>query len=228
MVYTNGRTRACILAVAVACSVLASSAGAAPLAESTFSLNDEGWSVVTTLDYSGPATYSSTGGNPGGFIYAQDPDTGAFGFLAPATFLGDKSAAYGQTFSFDVAAYDTPSNPTSWVGLYSDTGGPGGAAIWLARDYTAPTSTYPTWHSRSVVLDESDGWVDVDTGFSVSQAVFQDVLADLDAVVITTEFVEGLETDISGLDNVVMMPEPATMGLLAAGLAAVLARRHRR
>ena len=193
---------------------------AGEIASSTFDTDDEDWRLVSTLGYDGPVDYSATGGNPGGFIYGQDPDTGAFGFGAPSDFLGPISAAYGHELTFDVASYQTPDVSTSWVGMR------GVNDLELISYYNAPTSAYPAWHSRSVSMVET-AWVRVSDGQPPTYAQFMSVLNDLDGLVILAEFVEGLETDISGLDNVVLVPEPTTALLLVAG-GLLAARRQRR
>jgi len=185
-------------------------ATAAPIASSTFDTGDEGWRLVSTLGYDGPVVWTDTGGNPGGFIYGQDPDTGAFGFGAPSKFLGDVSDAYGQALDFDVAAYQQPDTATNWVGIR-------GAGYELICYYNVPATPYPDWYARSVVMDENSGWVDVGTGQPATQAAMLATLADLEGLVILAEFVDGLETDISGLDNVILMPEPTSLALFALG-----------
>ncbi len=207
--------------VILSCIVTSSLSAGVPLATSTFGSNDEGWTVVTTLGYSGLPTYSATGGNPGGFIYGVDPDTGAWGFSAPIKFLNDKSDAYGQTFSFDIAAYNTPEGETAWVGLQ-------GGGYEIVCPFDAPESVYPAWHSRSVTLIETAGWIDPITFEAPDYDKMIAILSDLDALVITAEFCDGLENDISGLDNVVLMPEPISLALLGCGSIALLARRKSR
>ena len=199
----------------------ASAGRADPVASSTFDAGDEGWKVVSTLGYYGSPSWAATGGNPGGFIYAVDPDTGAFGFAAPAKFLGDVSAAYGTPLSFDIAAYDTPDAATGWVGLE----GGGHTLIW---HFPAPSTIYPDWHSRSVNMTETGGWEHLDSGLPPTHAEMVELLDDLDGMVITAEFIEGLPNDISGLDNVILAPEPTALAALAAASVALIARRRRR
>ena len=197
-------------------------AHADPIASSTFETGDDGWKVVSTLGYEGPVTWSATGGHPGGFIWAQDPDTGAFGFAAPAAFLGNVSAAYGHDLTFDVAAYQPPDQPTSWVGMRGTNG------LELICHYGTPTSVYPAWHGRAIGMTEDGGWIRVSDGQPPTSGQFASVLASLDGLVILAEFVEGLPTDVSGLDNVILLPEPATLGLLLMPAAAALLARARR
>lgn len=183
---------------------------AGPRASSTFDSGDDGWRLVSTLGYNGPVSWLSTGGNPGGFIYGQDPDTGAFGFAAPAKFLGDKSAAYGTNLTFDIAAYTQPQGATSWVGL-------SGAGHQFVCNYAVPGSPYPAWHSRGVTLHENSGWADVNTGLPPTHQQMLAMLANLNGLVIAAEFRGDLPDDVSGLDNVNMLPEPACLMLVALG-----------
>jgi hypothetical protein len=213
----------CAVSLAVglfSCALAPHSLHAAPIATSTFSSNAEGWAVVSTIGYYGSPTYSPTGGNPGGYIYAVDPDTGAWGFAAPSKFLGNVSAAYGQPFSFDIAAYNTPEHATAWVGIQ-------GAGYQFICLYDAPASA-STWYSRSVSMTETAGWVDPDTQMPPTYAEMMAVLSSLDGLVITAEFLEGLENDISGLDNVVLTPEPTTLMLLAVAVPVLMRSRWRR
>jgi len=191
------------------CIVLISSvASGASIASSTFDSSDEDWRLVSTLGYDGSVSFSATGGNPGGFIYGQDPDTGAFGFGAPNKFLGPVPDAYGQELSFDIASYQMPDTSTSWVGMRGTNG------LELICYFDVPTSVYPAWHSRSITMTENAGWERVSDGQTPTYAQFMSVLNNLDGLVIMAEFVQGLETDISGLDNVVLMPEPSMLLLL--------------
>lgn len=210
-----------LTAVALAVAlVMSAPATADPIASSTFTAGSEGWKVVSTLGYFGDPTWLATGGNPGGFIYAVDPDTGAFGFAAPAKFLGPVAGAYGDTLSFDIAAYNTPEAATGWVGI-------AGSGLTFVCQFDAPGTVYPDWHNRSVLFLETAGWYDPDTLLPPSQEQLKTVLGNLEGLVITAEFADGLPNDVSGLDNVVLMPEPATLSLLAAGGLWLLRRRRR-
>lgn len=196
-------------------------ASAGPIATSTFDTDADGWVIVTTLQptLNQAPTWTATGGNPGGFIYGVDPDTGSWGFLAPDKFLNDISDAYGQTLSFDIAAYYTPDNPAAWVGVQ-------GAGYQFVCEYTPPASNYPAWYSRSVTMTETAGWFDPDTLAAPTYTQWMAVLNDLDALVITAEFAPGLGNDISGLDNVILVPEPASLLIITvAGIPFIRRRR---
>jgi len=159
------------------------SASADPIASSTFNTGSEGWLLVSTIGYSGSVTWTNSGGNPGGFIYGQDPDAGAFGFSAPSKFLGNVSGAYNQPFSFDVAAYTQPdAGAVGWVGI----SGPVGDFVC---DYAVPTLPHPTWYSRSILLHESAGWTNASNGQPITHDQMVQTLADMDGLVIAAEFV---------------------------------------
>ncbi len=192
-----------------------------PVAVSTFDTDDEGWLIRTTQGYVGAPMYSSTGGNPDGLIYATDPDNGAWGFSAPDKFLHYVLDAYGQALTFDIAAYNMPDpNMAGWVGIE-------GAGHQFVCTFDAPATTYPAWHSHTLWMTETAGWFDPDTLQPPTHTQMIAVLTALDGLVISAEFREGLEGDTSGLDNVVLMPEPGTLGMLALGVAALVWRRRR-
>src|SRR4051812_29591094 len=71
---------------------------------SDFSSSDDSWTVFNnnTGSSSTPA-YNSTAGNPGGYIsFSTTANYAPIYFRAPAKFIGNQSAAYNQTFSFDL------------------------------------------------------------------------------------------------------------------------------
>lgn len=208
--------------VVIGAWTVTAASGTTPIASSTFDSGGEGWRLLSTLGHNGPVIWSLTGGNPGGFIHGQDPDTSAFGFAAPAKFLGSISAAYGHPLTFDIASMLMPEQPTSWVGLRGTNG------LELVCSYAAPTSVYPAWHSRSIGMSEAAGWVRVTDGQPPTYAQFSSVLSDLEGLVIGAEFVDGFTNDISGLDNVSLVPEPVTLSLLALGGLAMVHHGWRR
>ncbi len=213
------RNRLAVLAAVAALLAAAVPAAAATyLAQSAFSAGDEGWRLTSTIGYNGPVSWSNTGGNPGGFIYGQDPDTGAFGFLAPAKFRGPMGAAFHHELYFDVAAYQQPEGPTSWLGISGTNG------LDLVCDYASPAAPM-TWYRRTVWMNAAAGWTVVGTGLAATDAQILSVLQDLDGLAICAEFLQGLPTDVSGLDNVTLTPEPATLALVALGGLALLRRR---
>lgn len=188
------------------------------LAESTFDTDNEGWLVGgPTPD---PADYFPTGGNPGGFVRGYDASgpTGGrafWAFIAPTEFLGDLSAAYGGTLSFDLrqtVAGGTPfdDDDVTLIG--------GGSTLVIDAGANPPRS----WTSYSVILDETAGWVFDGTAQPPTMAEMQTVLADVTELWIRGEFIAG--DDSADLDNVVLTGTgvPTTNGAAIALLLALL------
>ena len=186
---------------------------------STFDSSTEGWTVVSfnslsTSDYSVMGVYTpshiATGGNPGGYIWTDDPDPSDFTFAAPASFLGNQAGSYGSPLSYDLIHWGAPNYQTTDVMLV---GTDGTRLLWERSPNIIP-STDGTWTHVNVVLKPSAQWlVGATNGAQASQANFQDVLGSLAGLYIRGEFVDGPEN--AGLDNVRLgsspVPEPASI-----------------
>ena len=198
------KTWACAIAASVLVlgSVLAgiTPAGAAHVAPtpagvfavSTFDSNAEGWTVIG--DVSATPAYHPTGGNPGGYISSTDEAAGdTWYWVAPAKFLGNKSAAYGG-----VLRYDLRQNPNdSEFAAYDVILEGAGLRVVLEATY-AP---YASWTSYIVVLDPRAGWFKDDgIGNPPTAGEMQAVLADLTALHIRGEYRDG--DDTGDLDTV--------------------------
>ena len=101
------------IAMVTAMAATLPSAGAAPLAVSTFDRSAEGW-LVKDLPYPDPGsppvvlgtytpTFNASGGDPGGHLSRLDVSANAWYWSAPAKFLGDIGTAYGGTLSYSMA-----------------------------------------------------------------------------------------------------------------------------
>jgi len=186
----------------------------AQLAESDFSINDEGWLVSGDATSSAP-TYVGTGGNPGGYLNATDLTVGGVWFWdAPAEFLGDKSGAYGFSLTYDLRMRGSgPLFDDSDVILDG-----GGLSLHLAP--TPPVPVNVPWTVYSALLSDAEDWhVGSSGGPAATQSQIQTVLASLTRLRIRGEFITG--SDNGDLDNVVLngVPEPACLALLLLGLA---------
>ncbi|MFK7883332.1 MAG: laminin B domain-containing protein [Phycisphaerales bacterium] len=156
---------------------------------STFDTDSEGWSTDKDAQ---SFMWESEGGNPGGFISAVDIGSGEYWrFDAPASFLGDRSAAYGQSISYDIIQLGSVGTVTNRPDIRLASGG-----VVLEYEFgVAPTGA---WSSFSVPIDESAGWTINGLLASESQIVL--VLSNLTEFSIRGEYRVG--ADSAGLDNV--------------------------
>lgn len=185
-------------------------------ASSNFSTGDDGWTAAG--DASGPLTW-----NPGGYVSIDDQTIGGVTFfIAPTKFLGNQSAAFGTHLTFDLQQI-YPGSPNQFedgdVILQ-------GAGLTLVFD----TGYYPAngaWTSYAVPLIASEGWrVSSLNGSAASDEQLLAVLSDLSALKIRAEYQSGPDTGL--LDNVALVPEPSTYGLMLIGLSAFAAMGWRR
>ncbi len=187
-------------------------------AHSTFDVDDEGWTVAGDAQGGGVTPdYSSSGGNPGGHISATDNVAGGtWYFKAPSAFHGNFNSAYGTQLTFDLRQSNTSSQFNN-----SDVILRGGGL-----ELTFDTAYNPgiDWTGYILELTETGGWVL--NGSPPTQAEFEQVLADVTDLQIRGEYRSG--SDTGDLDNVVLLPEPLSAGVLALGGLAVLRRRRRR
>lgn len=187
------------------------------IVRSTFETGDEGWRVgdLTGAPPLIAPTHFDTGGNPGGFIQAQDVFFWT-SFVAPGSFLGDRSAAYGGQLRFDQRELANSGGPTLWVGLE-------GGGLRLGYTGVIPGALWTTM----IVPLRPGGWVDGATLLPATGEQLLAALSSLTALRINADYLEG--ADQVGLDNVALLsaPEPGTLGLLACslGLLALIRKR---
>lgn len=160
---------------------------------STFDASSEAWVPVGDVTL----TWSSTGGYSGGFLKGNDKATGEWWhYGAPAKFLGQKSAAYGRTLSFQLKqSDDTPQVSTMpHVIMGSDTQS-------LVFQLSEEPGT--DWKAYTVPMMETAGWrITTVDGEAPTQAEFRSVLANLTKLHIRGEYSETRDT--GGLDEVVL------------------------
>jgi gliding motility-associated-like protein len=166
--------------------------------QSSFDTDTEEWTALDSNTGSTPA-YQATGGNPGGFIQVFDGVGGTATFyVAPAKFLGNKSAYYGGTLKFDLQVSITPNSSTAGVRLVG-----GGITLvkLLTPEFNLP-AVAPAWTTYTLRLDESVAWrVASTTGPLATAAQIQTVLTDLTELAINGEY-STTGADGGGLDNV--------------------------
>jgi hypothetical protein len=175
--------------------------------QSTFTSDLEGW----TSSSGGFVTYSSVGGNPGGFLRQQDLDLADMFISAPSLFLGNQTVFLGGSLSFDVkqlvgiADYQ----PFGIVSLRS------GTSVNIA-DIVPPGLPQSEWTTQSIVLNAAS--------FGTSAANFALILGNLTGLEVTLESQVGIVETV-GFDNfrmsIATVPEPTALsivGLLSVGL----------
>lgn len=174
-------------------------ASAQPLASSNFDAGLEGWTVVNWDGSGTPAipSWHDTGGFPGGYIRGWDMHGDGF-WLAPPTFAGDWSSAYGGSLSYD--AFTTYNN---WV--MNDVYIVGTNGVTLS--FRCSNNPASSWTHFTVPLAAGAGWqygLHYDTiGPAATEEQIRAVLAQVASLRIREEFAYG--SDDSGLDNVVLM-----------------------
>lgn len=164
---------------------------------SFFNDDDEGWTVVGDAQKSSVTPdYIKEEGDPGGYISADDNATGGVWYWnAPEKFLGNRSSSYGKKISFSLKQSSTSKQfDASDIILHGN-----GKMIVL----DLPDNPDVTWTGYMVELDENAGWrYNNLNGSTVSKEYFQKIMADLTAIHIRGEYVEGADT--GGLDNVIL------------------------
>lgn len=203
--------------IGLALTVLACRAGV--LAESTFETGDEGWRVGD-LTGVGPLLAPArvdAGGNPGGFLRAQDVFWWTM-FVAPAEYLGDQSAAYGGQIRFDQRELENTGGTAPAVALE-------GAGLRLGHAGAMPGTRWTT----IVVPLTPGGWVNSATLAPATEEELRAALGSLTALRINADYLDG--ADQVDLDNVKLStatPEPGTPALLTVGMWVMTRRRVRR
>lgn len=170
---------------------------------SDFSTGVDGWSFSGDVDQ---FRQVASDGNPGGYLEIVDYATGdTCYFVAADKFLGNKSAFYGGTLSFDLRQSSLSSqfnNPDVIIE---------GGGVTLVFDTASNPGT--DWTSYEVTFDTATDWRIGTLGGAVATAAeIRQVLADITRLWIRGEFVVGDDTD--GLDNVVMAARDKNVRLL--------------
>jgi hypothetical protein len=180
----------------------------------TFSTGFEGWTSPNSLGL----TWQSTGGNPGGYIRFEDlgPANGGQ-LIAPASYLGDWSAANGVGFlSIDYTIFRLGVGPPFTAPGFIITG-PGGSASWYGP---VPTSTFP-WTTFTVPIN-SGVW-------NVTSGTWTALLANVTELrVMLPSNSGGFPAEITGADNIVfVIPAPGSIMWLACAAMVACGRRRR-
>jgi hypothetical protein len=180
---------------------------------STFDTDTEGWTAQG--DVVGTIHWLATGGNPGGHVSIDDQTAGGVTyFVAPAAFLGDKSAALGSDLRFDLMqVYTGSASQFNDADVILEGGG-----LTLVYDTTVNPAN-GTWTSYQVPLLAADWRLNTLGGTAATPLQLEATLANLTALRIRAEYRSG--ADIGHLDNVTLIPEPSTWAMVLIGLMGV-------
>ncbi len=164
---------------------------------SSFGSGDEGWLILGDAQGGrGDPNIVASGGNPGGYISADDDAQGGVWFFqAPVAYRGNFSGALGKTLTFDLKQ-SSLSSQFDWLDV-SLTGG----GLTIVVD--AGSNPGLDWTAYSIVLDTSAGWtLNALGGTAATQADILTVFTNLSDMRSRGEYVDGVDT--GGLDNVVL------------------------
>ena len=182
-------TRSAVAACAVALTLAPALALGAPV-QSDFTSGRQGWTLYG--NGSDPtASWSASGGSPGGHIWERDTQNGDFYFEAPAAYLGDHSDKYGSQLVLDRKISLAERGCAVWLV------GSAGGLCWV-NPSPAPLNT---WVTLTVDLDETANWIVSGSGGVIATAAdVQAVLADVTALRIRGDMQVG--NDLAYLDSV--------------------------
>jgi hypothetical protein len=169
---------------------------------STFDTGLDGW----TLTGSGKLSFQSAGGHPGSFARYDDiAGTGGDGWIiAPAKFLGNwKPFDKIGSLAWDHIILQTGGAPEILKASVTISG-PDGSATW-----SSPTYLTTTWQTFSAPITQ--------TAWKVSGS-WDNLLANVTTLKIRIEACHngGPSLDIDSIDNITLIPEPATIFFLTA------------
>lgn len=188
---------------------------------STFDSGSEGWTVS---DGARNLEWNSTGGNPGGFISAEEALlNNTWYFRSPNIWAGDWTSYIGGTVSFDLIdivkdQWDPnfggmhgvyyPDPPEIIIAMDTDN-----VVFWEAD--IVPISS--DWTSFQIQLLESDA-----SFSSTTTASFETIMENVSRLAIRGEYFR--LDDKEGLDNVMVnpIPIPAAVWLFSSGLVGLI------
>lgn len=195
-------------------------AHAGVLAQSNFNTGNDGWSIGDFSFLSGttPANWDSSK------LRINTIDTfGNVAFIAPTAYLGDKSAAFAQTFEFELGDRFNDGLSYAPLALIS-----GSTVLYATR--TNPPSVSDSLTKFTITLTGANFFTGNPFAGATTTATDEQlkaVLANLSRIAILADWNTG--DDFAQLDNVVLngsdtsnaVPEPSSLPLLLAGFVSL-------
>ena len=187
------------------CCICCSGKGLFAQIVSDFTIDDETWKVYNEPSGGAPSlpiVWSSTGGNPGGYIKETDISIGAWGWQAPAEFKGDLSAYFGCYLVFDLIedSHAGVMNNYYDVMFFNNAGD---TMVFNYPDLNVANS----WVNKIVPLTDVAGWKYGESiaggAPAATAAQILAILSDVSKIRIKAEY-SGLTYETNGLDNVLM------------------------
>ena len=181
----------------------------------------QGWSAADPYNlgsFNGVLSVSNSGGNPGGYMVAQDTVSGggSLAVLAPSQLTGDLTR-FGS-LSWDVLL---PAGSIQSTSILLE-----GVDGSLFRSDNSLLGNHPinSWFSKSVDFNTETGWQLVS-----GSATFASVATNTSALYIELEVTTSLGTE-AGVDNISAVPIPAAVWLFLSSLGVLfgVATRGRR
>jgi hypothetical protein len=175
-------------------------------ASSAFDTGLDGWSPVI-FGFS----WQPSGGNPGGFVQFSECCNPPFNSLvAPGNYLGDWSSLEGTgAFRYDFRLFAGTTDPNTAGVLVS---GPGGSMFW----HQPPNTGINGWETLVAPLTQSS--------WEIASGNWGSILANVSEVRLIPDYLDGFG-EITGIDNVALVPEPSPLTLAGVALLALAAFR---
>ncbi len=168
------------------------------LAQSDFSTDADGWTVQTgypTGISSAPFWEAASPGFSGGVIFHSPPvarPDGEVFFSAPAKFLGDLSACYGENFTFELVLEldQEPSPDDFYTGTQDIIIEGSGDALELKAPVVDPFNPAALGDAQAIAvkLDETTPCILQSTGKAPTAAQFRNVLGNVTAILVRIDY----------------------------------------
>lgn len=187
-----------VVAAFAALVIVGSALAAQPTAltrSSAFDSTNEGWYVLEN-DASRPATWQSTGGNPGGYISAQFPSgSGQFESVPASWPPGNALGDYGGTVGADVRVKLASGAEAQAleIGFHSTN------SSVAACEYLEPWAPSSIWSAVAVTLDPNH-LSDCNTPRTLTGAQLRAALAGFDGIFVFAGNVDGVSETVD-VDN---------------------------